>query len=161
MHLLEAMEKYPEIKLDEDIRSKYLFKGVYITANGYLEVDQGRRHPVRRREFMHRLVIPGHEVVHHINRDKLDNRRVNLMGTTQSMNLFLKQLSYNTGLPRGVSLHKESSLYRVRIMKDRKELCLGYFECPIEAGKVYEKYAEKLYPGYAQLVADELEGRGR
>lgn len=65
-----------------------------------------------RREYMHRLILPGAVLIDHINMNGLDNRRENLREITRAGNALNSRLRIdNTTGVRGVYYHKASGKY--------------------------------------------------
>jgi len=96
--------------------------------------------------------------IDHINGNTLDNRRSNLRVCSKAQN------SWNTGnrggdVPyKGVSIHtdprvkpRQKPLYVVYIGAAGKRKNLGYFDCPIEAAKAYDKKAREWHGEFARL----------
>lgn len=76
--------------------------------------------------------------IDHINRDKSDNRIVNLRIATRTQNTHnVGMFSSNTSGFKGVSLHKASGLYQAYMWIGNKKKSLGYSRTPRGA---YEKY---------------------
>lgn len=89
--------------------------------------------------------FPGN-VIDHINRDKKDNRFVNLRDVTRSDN------SENNPIKRsnssgfvGVSWYAPTKKWRARIMYGYKGKHLGYFQTPQEAHEAYCVAAKKYH----------------
>lgn len=95
---------------------------------------------------MHKEVMRGikGEVIDHINRNKLDNRRENLRVTTFSMNC------YNQNLVGGksgvVGVYERNGRWRAGITINGKNIHLGYFDTMSEAIDARKK-AEIEYRG--------------
>jgi hypothetical protein len=106
---------------------------------------------------MHRLamILSGHNinglVVDHINRDKFDNRVVNLRVCTKAQNTRNKIMNYRnkTGF-YGVSIFNSNRYkikkirYKAQITYNGKAIYLGVFDDPVEAAKAYNKKAKKF-----------------
>lgn len=102
---------------------------------------------------MHRLInkTPKHMYTDHINRDRLDNRKINLRSCT------IQQNSFNSGVIKGssskykgVSWCKKTNKWIMAISKGR-EYYSGYYGCEIEAAKAYDKKALELFGEFAYL----------
>lgn len=84
------------------------------------------------------------QTIDHINGIKSDNKISNLRDVPHSKNCQAFRTFKSTrsnGQPPGVTIHKEkrNKPYRARIMIDGKCKSLGYFGCPDDAGKAYQK----------------------
>ena len=113
----------------------------FITLNGY-----AARHP-KGMVYMHSLLNKTPKGFHtdHINRNKLDNRRVNLRTTTSSQNLHnSKKYTNNTSGHRGVYWYERYKKWEVYINIKGKRIYLGRFP-GIRSAIVARKNAEKLY----------------
>jgi len=94
---------------------------------------------------MHKLLCITKEgyIVDHINRNKLDNRKINLRQVNKSMNGFNCKLSKNnTSGYNGVSFDKSKNKWIVQIKKNYKNCVLGRFNNFLDAIKC-RKEAEK------------------
>ncbi len=105
---------------------------------------------------LHRIVLGmSHEdlrVVDHMNGDKLDNRRSNLRICTSSQNARNRKIhSNNKSGYKGVSLHKASGLYTVKIRVEGKTINVGYFKNDIIAANAYNDAALKYHGEFARL----------
>lgn len=107
---------------------------------------------------MHRLIIgaePG-QVVDHINRNPLDNRKSNLRIGTRSLNTVnsKKPISNRLGKKpsskyKGVSLVKEYGYWRATVTKDNVGHYLGKFNTEVEAAKAYDQKAREFFGEFA------------
>ena len=92
---------------------------------------------------MHGLVIGEHneDLIDHINRNKLDNRRENLRATSFEVNAYNRGLikSNKSGYP---GVRKVNKKWRSTITVNRKNIHLGYFETK-EKAILARKEAEK------------------
>jgi len=127
----------------------------YRDASGY--AVRGFKRPKYRRLYLHREIaarsigrelLPD-EVVDHINRDKLDNRRSNLRVCTPAQNAANKSLQVNstTGF-KGVSL-APSGNYHAAIRLNGTSRRLGSFPDPREAAWMFDQFAIGVYGEYA------------
>lgn len=96
------------------------------------------------KEYLHRLIMepPKGKVVDHINRNPLDNRRMNLRVVTIQQNLRNQKRPNNTSGQNGVSFNKLSNRWEAYITTDYKRRNLGLFdklEDAIKARKTAEK----------------------
>lgn len=92
------------------------------------------------------------EQVDHINRDRSDNRISNLRLASQSQNSCNGSLrSTNKSGYRGVSWSKEKKKWVSRIVKDRKQYVLGYFDDKEKAYMAYLEAANRLHGGFKGL----------
>lgn len=109
-------------------------------AHGYVAGKVGHK-----TTFMHRLIMGAreHDLVDHINGNKLDNRRANLRFATKAQN------AQNSKKPRamsgliGVSTYQGYHAAYIKVHGKRKHL--GMFKDPVEAAIEYDKAALKYY----------------
>lgn len=97
------------------------------------------------RVFMHRFIMHANpqQVVDHINRETLDNRRVNLRLTTPGGN---NHNSRYRAVPfLGVRLSPSNKAWIARIAFDHRRIIIGQYPNKIEAGLAYDRYADILY----------------
>jgi hypothetical protein len=88
--------------------------------------------------------------VDHINRDKSDNRIVNLReasGAENNANMTTN--SRNTSGYKGVSFFKRDRVYHAIVYKDYRAYRLGKFLSAEEAAKAYDKKAVELFGQFA------------
>lgn len=137
---LEGTDK--KVIFDTDmlpILEKYYWK---LNSHGYVcSFTDPKNKGIR----MHQLIIGEHngDVIDHINRNRLDNRKENLRVTTYEVNAYNRTMrkdnKYNC---KGI--RKENNKYRVQIVKNGKNIHLGYFDTLEDAIKA-RKDAEKIY----------------
>jgi hypothetical protein len=112
----------------------------YRKSTGYwiVKYKQAKLHLHRIVWEMHKGTIPKGMVVDHIDRNPSNNLIDNLRLATITEN------NWNSGMHKdnrtqlkGVSFHPKSGKFRSRIMKNRKDICLGYFTTKEEAYAAY------------------------
>lgn len=133
---------------DYDLINPYSW---YISKAGYAAYKSGDKNML-----MHRLImncLDKKEKVDHINRNTLDNRKINLRlctlsGQNEMNRPFQKN---NTSGYKGVSFNKRGNKFEVYITRFKKRYSLGRFSDPIEAAKAYDKKAKELFGEFAYL----------
>jgi hypothetical protein len=100
--------------------------------------------------FLHRFVIgakPG-QIVDHINRNPLDNRRCNLRFCTRAENARNRSKSKGK-LSKflGVTFHK----HRRKWMAQINGTFIGYFHCEEMAARAYDREAMAIYGEFASI----------
>ena len=90
--------------------------------------------------------------IDHINRDRMDNRRSNLRVCSHQENMFnQRKRNTNTSGYIGVAYHKAANKYESYINLDAKKHYLGLYDTAIEAARVRDEYAKRMYGEYAKL----------
>lgn len=107
-----------------------------------------------RKLFMHRLLLPGAEVVDHINGDSLDNRRSNLRAATKRQNAHnsAKCIAPTTSRFKGVYWHGQRGKWAAMITKlpGRRE-SLGLHVSERAAAEAYDNAARRLFGEFAAV----------
>ena len=96
--------------------------------------------------FMHQVLLPGHDVIDHINHNGLDNRKENLRPTDASGNAQNRPKAANcASIYKGVWYSKEKKKWAADIKKNYIKYRLGYFMNEKDAALAYNKKALELY----------------
>lgn len=117
----------------------------FYTSTGYVAIV-----PETRALHLHRLIVD-FEIVDHINRNKLDNRKANLRSATHGQNRTnsgpqkRNRSGYKGVYPRG------NGSYRVRLMSNGKIVHIGVYKDPVEAALAYDEAAKKYHGEFAYL----------
>lgn len=102
---------------------------------------------------MHELVMgkkaPEGFIIDHINGNTLDNRIENLRFAKYDLNSQNKPKKPNATCEY-IGVCKVENKWKAAIHKNNKQIHLGYFESPIEAGKIYDIHATDQYKGEAR-----------
>lgn len=99
--------------------------------------------------LMHRL-ISGDRYVDHVNRNGLDNRKINLRTCTISENMANRRKFQNkSSMMKGV--RPIGKFYEARITKGKKTYQLGNFLTEKDAALAYDRMAEELFGEFAVL----------
>jgi hypothetical protein len=109
--------------------------------------DQGR---TGKRIYMHKVILGiEHGQGDHINRNKLDNRRLNLRMATPKQNYANrgKPQQLSSSQYKGVHFDKKCNKWRARITTDN----LGYFTNEFDAARAYDAAAPHYFGEFAQL----------
>ena len=120
---------------------------------GYRHVTwMGKVHKAHRLIFlMHHGYLPPE--VDHINGDRADNRIENLRAANRSENQCNRgALSSNTSGHPGVSWHKKSKAWTVRVMKNGKQRLIGYFKDLELAALVSAEARAKFHGQFAHQI---------
>jgi hypothetical protein len=118
-----------------------------VRPNGYIQIKINYK-----LYLAHRLAwlyvygqFPDHQI-DHINRNKSDNRLINLRAVTAQQN------QWNHGIPKnnttgylGVSYYRLEKKYRARIVVNNKVKWLGSFDCPKIAYDAYLKAKAEMH----------------
>lgn len=99
-----------------------------------------------RRVYMHRLLVPGHPQVDHIDGNGLNNSRANLRGCQNAENIRNRVVQKNSrsGV-RGVYWHKQRGKWCAAIRHQRKQISLGLHDSIESARAAYLAKAKELW----------------
>ena len=106
--------------------------------------------------FLHRYIMNckrnDGKIVDHISGDTLNCQRSNLRFVTKQQNNWNKGVNRTskTGF-KGVSFRKDIGRFRARINYNGREITLGYFNRPEEAGQAYKEASMMFYGEYARV----------
>jgi len=128
-------------------------KNNYIGRNNSKTIDGKKRYTKTRLHwFVLRFEGKKGYVVDHINGNTFDNRKENLRICTVAENSRNQKLNKRnkTGY-KGVCAVKRVNGYKAEIKLNYKVRHLGYFKCPKEAAKAYNKAAIELFGEFARL----------
>jgi len=142
------VEDYPKVK-------PYKW---HISTKGYAVTTIVTKNKKRKLLFLHHLILkpnpPVSPFIDHKNRDKLDNRKLNLRRCSQSQNSAnsIKPKTNKSGF-KGVSWNKQMNKWRAVIGHNRKMIRIGWFEKKEDAALAYNETAKKIYGEFAKLNA--------
>lgn len=124
-------------------------------GKGYILVGFNRMQILAHRIVwaLHHDVVPDH--LDHENGNGMDNRVENLRECTQSKNnQNMKPRSKKHGTRKGVTMWSSKGItyYRARIVVDKKEISLGYFDTEQEAYDAYCKAAAERFGAFARAA---------
>jgi hypothetical protein len=136
----------------------------YLMGFSWYALDDKRGHVyavtnIRRRDgryrniLMHRLIMKARkgQLVDHIDGNTLNNTRENLRICSHSENQWNSNLSWGKSKYRGVTWCKHHGKWRARIGFHGEKICIGYFDCEIEAARAYDVKALELRGQFARL----------
>jgi hypothetical protein len=101
----------------------------------------------KKRIYMHRLVnnTPENYLTDHINRNRLDNRKINLRTVNPTASILNRGINKNnTSGHKGIIWRKDTKSWSARIKTNYKEIYLGCYKDIKEAIKARKK-AELIY----------------
>jgi hypothetical protein len=127
---------------DYDLVNQYKW---HLTPSGYI---------MNGKELIHRVIMSAKKGfdVDHIDGNPLNNKKENLRICSHGENCRnQKKSKNNTSGYKGVSWRKDAKKYRAYIMKDQKEIHLGYFNSKKEAAKIYNIAALQYFGPFAKL----------
>jgi hypothetical protein len=107
-----------------------------------------------RRESMHKLLLPGWDVVDHEDHNGLNNRRSNLRSATAAQNCYNRRKQNKDGITsrfKGVSWNKRAMKFVASVQFDGSKTYLGSFDSEEEAARVWNEAAKKLHGAFACL----------
>ncbi len=122
-----------------------------INTNGYVV----RSNTIRSKRFQYRLhreilKVKIGQVIDHVNRNKLDNRKSNLRICTPSQNQMNRVYKHNKYGFKGVSWDKRYKKWRSTITINYKDVNLGRFDSILIAATMYDFWARELHGEFAK-----------
>ena len=128
---------------------KQKYGAVYFMTN----IREGNKtHTMLLHRFILNCKTGDGKIVDHINGDTLHCGRENLRLVTKQQNNWNRTVSRKslTGI-KGVSYRKDIGKYRSRINFNGREIVLGYYARPEDAGLAYKEASLELYGEYARV----------
>ena len=130
----------------KDGRSAGKAAGTISTSHGYRNLHvEGKLYLAHRMIYLycHGYLPP---VIDHIDTDKLNNRIENLRPATMEQNGYNSRMGKNnTSGIKGVSWHKVTGKWQVRLRVKGKQLWLGCYDDIKDAQAVMKRYREQLH----------------
>ena len=129
----------------------------YLGADGYAKCFRKRKTkkvPLKRGGKLHRMLMPripkySGLVVDHINRNKLDNRLINLRICTQKENSYNRTKSKNSKSSYKGVRAQTNGKFTAQVSKDGQIYKIRNLETEIEAAKTYDILAENAFGEFA------------
>lgn len=91
--------------------------------------------------------------IDHIDGDPLNNKIENLRDVTKSQNMMNRaNQKNNKSGQKGVGWASREKRWRVRVKKEGREYCFGYFKCYDEAVDAYKLAEAELHGQYRRVV---------
>lgn len=117
----------------------------------------GAVYPRTGENYMHRMILkpPAGLEVDHIDRNPLNNTRVNIRFCTHAENCRNRR-GGKGGEYHGVSRHKRGNKWQVHLQEKDMRLYLGIFSDKVEAAKAYDTAARKHHGEFALLNFPEV-----
>lgn len=135
------------VLVDQDVYEKLRTRSVSISSHGYARTGiNGSGEPL---EYLHRFIMgsPKGKVVDHINRNRLDNRRVNLRICEQKENLWNTQAV----LEGYKGVYENEFSWIAQVMANGVIHHIGSFETQEEAALAYNRKALEVHGQFAHL----------
>ncbi|HYE77557.1 MAG TPA: HNH endonuclease [bacterium] len=142
---------------DEDFEklSSYRWRVVKGKTGMYAYTTVGIAPYVRKGYSMHSMLIevPPGMVTDHIDGNGLNNQKSNLRVCTHAQNMMnqRKARTSKTSPYKGVSWCKDQEKWRVQLITGGKVYRFGRYTDPVEAARVYDREARRMFGEYARL----------
>ena len=142
---------------DEDAEKVFQYKWCvhYKYKYGHYRLTDVRTNIIkngkRKQIALHKLLV-SFEIVDHIDRNVLNNRKENLRDCSNAENLRNKGLqSNNTSGFKGVYWNKNRNKFQAQIKYNGKNFYLGLYDTLKEGAAAYDRAAVELYGDFAKL----------
>lgn len=146
MKILLTKNKDRVLVDNEDYGRLVAMGGWYVDRRGYAITDKiinGKRTIIDMHRLLHTPAAGF--IVDHEDQNKLNNQKSNLRDATKSLNAFNSGMwKNNTSGYKGVSWSKQAKKWRAYINYNGKQLHLGFFDDPKQAGKAYRRKLMEL-----------------
>lgn len=124
-----------------------------VRSDGYRYVaDRGRRHLEHRLAWVIHTGEWPNVPLDHKDGNKSNNKLSNLrLASVTCNNRNRGKQSNNTSGYKGVSFHKSTGKYHAKIMCNKKQISLGYFDDPAKASLAYQQAAKRYHNEFARF----------
>lgn len=159
MKQIELTKGYVATVDDADFEQVSQYRWVaLVVRNVVYAVRRFKRHDGKwGTEYLHRFLMapPGGMVVDHINHDGLNNQRSNLrLATTAQNSRNVRKPVTNTSGYKGVhwiGWGSSAGKWCASVVAGGRKTTVGYYSCPIEAARAYDKAALELHGEFAVI----------
>lgn len=136
--------------VDEDDYERLAVHQWYRDSNGYVRRNLGSGEC----SYLHREALPGHPLIDHKNKSRLDNRKSNLRPCTKAQNAqnARRHRDRTTAGPKGVYYDPARRKWVADIMANGVRRRLGRFPTESEAAAAYSQAAKELHREFANGV---------
>ena len=135
----------------------------HLTPSGYVGIYLfGGRNPSGPKVvLLHRLILlaPDSATVDHVNRNTVDNRRINLRLATMTEQNANKVKTYGESRFKGVHRRWDARKWVAQIKGNGKHIHLGSFEAEEDAARAYDRAAVEMFGDFSRLNFPEDYGR--
>lgn len=149
-----------EFLVDIDDLDRVISVGLWsATSHGYIEC----RSPIAN-GYLHRFIMNANDdqQIEHKNRIKTDCRKANLRFSSQNENTWnMPRRKSNTSGYIGVTYYKAKNQFRSRVVTNKKEHFIDFFDCKHAAAKAYNVVVLIMHGEFAELNIVSCDGCSR